>query len=52
MGIGEERVVRRMGTVADARRLARRRVPGPVWDYIEGGAGAETTLRANTAAWE
>ncbi|HTT86356.1 MAG TPA: alpha-hydroxy acid oxidase [Acidimicrobiales bacterium] len=38
--------------MADARRLARRRVPGPVWDYLEGGAGAETTLRANMAAFE
>ncbi len=52
MGIGEERAAARIRTVADARRLARRRVPGPVWDYIEGGAGAETTLRANVAAYE
>jgi isopentenyl diphosphate isomerase/L-lactate dehydrogenase-like FMN-dependent dehydrogenase len=42
----------RIGTVADARRMARRRVPGPVWDYLEGGAGAETTLRANVDAFE
>jgi isopentenyl diphosphate isomerase/L-lactate dehydrogenase-like FMN-dependent dehydrogenase len=38
--------------VADARRLARRRVPGPVWDYLEGAAGAETTAGANIGAFE
>jgi len=52
MGIGERRAAARIGTVADARRLARRRVPGPVWDYLEGGAGAETTRRANIEAFE
>jgi isopentenyl diphosphate isomerase/L-lactate dehydrogenase-like FMN-dependent dehydrogenase len=52
MGVGERRAAARIGTVADARRLARRRVPGPVWDYLEGGAGAETTLRANIDAYE
>ncbi|HXQ61821.1 MAG TPA: alpha-hydroxy acid oxidase [Acidimicrobiales bacterium] len=51
MGIGEGRASARIGTVADARRLARRRVPGPVWDYLEGGAGAETTLAANLDAF-
>jgi L-lactate dehydrogenase (cytochrome) len=45
-------VAQRIGTVADARRLARRRVPGPVWDYLEGAAGAETTSRANIDAYE
>jgi isopentenyl diphosphate isomerase/L-lactate dehydrogenase-like FMN-dependent dehydrogenase len=52
MGVGERRAAARIKTVADARRLARRRVPGPVWDYIEGGAGSETTLRANIEAFE
>ena len=52
MGVGEGRAAARIGTVADARRLARRRVPGPVWDYLEGGAGAEITLRANVDAFE
>ncbi len=52
MGIGEARAATRIKTVADARRLAHRRLPGPVWDYIEGGAGAETTLRANIDAYE
>jgi isopentenyl diphosphate isomerase/L-lactate dehydrogenase-like FMN-dependent dehydrogenase len=52
VGIGEQRAAARIRTVADARRLTRWRVPGPVWDYIEGGAGAETTLRANLRAFE
>ena len=51
MGIGERRNAARIGTVADARRLARRRLPGPVWDYLEGGAGAETTAHANVEAF-
>ncbi len=52
VGVGEKRAVGRIGTVADARRLARRRVPGPVRDYLEGGAGAETTMRANIDAFD
>ena len=36
-------------TVADARRLAKRRLPAPVFDYIDGAAGAESTMRANQA---
>jgi L-lactate dehydrogenase (cytochrome) len=51
VGVGEKRAAARIRTLADARRLARRRVPGPVWDYIEGGAGSETTLRANVDAF-
>ena len=51
MGVGERRVAARIGTVADARRLARRRLPGPVWDYIEGGAGAEATMHGNCEAF-
>jgi isopentenyl diphosphate isomerase/L-lactate dehydrogenase-like FMN-dependent dehydrogenase len=43
----QRRVASRINTVADARRLARRRVPRPVFDYIEGGAGSESTVRAN-----
>ena len=36
----------------DFRRLAKARLPGPIFDYIEGGADDETTLRRNTAAFE
>ena len=38
--------------MVDARRLARRRVPGPLFDYMEGGAGSESTMRANHASIE
>src|SRR3954465_7020627 len=36
----------------DFRRLARRRVPGPIFDYIDGGADDEMTYRRNTAGFE
>ena len=36
----------------DFRELARRRVPGPIFDYIDGGADDEVTLRRNTAGFE
>lgn len=36
----------------DFRRLARQRLPGPVFHYIDGGADDEVTLRRNTAAFE
>jgi L-lactate dehydrogenase (cytochrome) len=35
----------------DDRALARRRLPRFLFDYIDGGAGAEQTLAANAAAW-
>ncbi|HLV11319.1 MAG TPA: alpha-hydroxy acid oxidase [Trueperaceae bacterium] len=38
-------------SVADLRRLARRRLPRMVFDYIDGGAEDERTLRANEAAF-
>lgn len=36
----------------DFRRLARRRLPGPIFNYIDGGADDETTLRRNTSAFD
>src|SRR3954462_12725167 len=36
----------------DFRRLAQRRVPGPIFDYRDGAADDETTLRQNTASFE
>ena len=35
-------------TIADLRLSARRRLPKAVFDYIDGGAGDETTLRRNS----
>ena len=43
----QRRVASGINTVADAQRLARGRVPRPVFDYIEGGAGSESTVLAN-----
>jgi isopentenyl diphosphate isomerase/L-lactate dehydrogenase-like FMN-dependent dehydrogenase len=34
-------------TVDDIRTIARRRLPRMSFDFVDGGAGAETTLRAN-----
>jgi L-lactate dehydrogenase (cytochrome) len=36
----------------DFRRLAKRRVPGPIFDYIDGAADDEVTHRRNTKAFE
>ncbi|MEM8695792.1 MAG: alpha-hydroxy acid oxidase [Pseudomonadota bacterium] len=36
----------------DFRQLARRRLPSPVFHYIDGGADDETTLRRNTTAFD
>jgi isopentenyl diphosphate isomerase/L-lactate dehydrogenase-like FMN-dependent dehydrogenase len=38
--------------IADLQAAARRRLPGVVWRFIEGGAEDELTLRANRAAFE
>lgn len=37
---------------ADFRRSAERRLPRFLFDYIDGGAGAEATLASNSADWE
>jgi len=36
----------------DFRRLAKRRLPSPIFHYIDGGADDEVTLRHNTQAFE
>jgi L-lactate dehydrogenase (cytochrome) len=36
----------------DFRTLARKRLPGPIFNYIDGGADDEATLRRNTAAFD
>jgi len=36
----------------DFRRLAKRRLPGPIFDYIDGAADDEVTYRRNTEAFE
>ncbi len=46
-----ERRLARAASVADLRLLAKRRLPGGVFDYIDGGAEDERTLAANQAAF-
>jgi L-lactate dehydrogenase (cytochrome) len=41
----------RAASVDDFRRMARRRLPGGVFDYIDGGAEDERTLASNRAAF-
>ena len=36
----------------DFRRLAKKRLPGPIFNYIDGAADDETTYRRNTASFE
>jgi L-lactate dehydrogenase (cytochrome) len=38
--------------IADLRELARRRVPRPLFEFIDGAAEDETTLRRNTEAFD
>jgi L-lactate dehydrogenase (cytochrome) len=45
------RRLRRAAGVSDLRRIARRRLPAGVFDYIDGGAEDERTLAANTRAF-
>jgi len=46
--VGPPRVV----NIADLRRVAQRRLPRAVFDYIDGGADQELTLRENVAAYD
>ena len=49
-GDATDRRLRRAADVGDLRRIARRRLPRGVFDYIDGGAEDEITLDANSAA--
>ena len=42
----------RADTIEDLRRLARRRLPRAIFDFVEGGAGDELTVARNRAAFE
>ena len=49
---GRGRRLARAASIDDLRRLARRRAPRAVFDYTDGGAGAEVSLRRSRAAFE
>jgi L-lactate dehydrogenase (cytochrome) len=38
--------------IADLRRVAKRRLPRAVFDYVDGGADAESTLRSNVSVFD
>lgn len=46
------RALERCYSVADVRRLAWRRLPAPIFHYLDGGADDERTLERNTAAFD
>jgi L-lactate dehydrogenase (cytochrome) len=42
----------RCHSILDLRELARRRLPGPIFHYLDGAAETEVTARRNTAAFD
>ncbi|GAA4727625.1 quinone-dependent L-lactate dehydrogenase [Nocardioides endophyticus] len=48
----EQRRLARCLSVDDLERLARRRVPAAVWDYVHGGSDGELALARNRAAFD
>lgn len=42
----------RVVNISDLRRMARRRLPRAVFDYIDGGAEAEVTMRENSRVFD
>src|SRR5205085_10384286 len=51
MQLGTTRQLGRANNIADLRKLARRRLPRPIFDYIDGGADDEVTLERNMSAF-
>jgi len=51
-GDATDRRLARAATIGDLRAQARRRVPRAVFDYTDGAAGAELSLRRSRAAFE
>jgi L-lactate dehydrogenase (cytochrome) len=47
-----EHIIANPLTIADFRRIAQRRLPRFVFDYVDGAAGDETTMHRNRAAFE
>ena len=46
------RRLRRAVNINDLRLLAQRRVPRAIFDYIDGGADGEVTMRENIRSWD
>jgi (S)-3,5-dihydroxyphenylglycine transaminase len=47
----EVEIARSACTLGDYERLAKRVLPGEIWDFIAGGAGEERTVAANTSSF-
>ena len=45
-------LVDRCNSIGDFRSMARQRLPGPIFHYIDGAADDEVTYRTNTVAYE
>src|SRR5436305_5084222 len=52
IGVGARMRLRNCYYFHDFRQLARRRLPGPIFDYIDGAADDEVTHRRNSASFE
>jgi L-lactate dehydrogenase (cytochrome) len=52
LAAADDRAARRLRNVHDARRAARRRLPAVVFDYVDGAADDEVTMRRNERAFE
>ncbi|MFQ5610356.1 MAG: alpha-hydroxy-acid oxidizing protein, partial [Woeseiaceae bacterium] len=44
--------VEKCNNITDLRTVAKRRLPAPVFHYLDGGADDELTLRRNTRAFD
>src|SRR6516225_8322286 len=51
-GVGNNMRLRDCHNFHDFRSLAKRRLPAPIFDYIDGGADDEVTLRQNSASFD
>ena len=51
MRLSRTRRLDRANNIVDLRRLARRHLPGPIFDYIDGGADDEVTVARNMSAF-
>src|ERR1700733_1226828 len=50
--VGMNRMIDNCHSVGDLRQRARRRLPAPIFDVMEGGAETEVTARRNTDAFD
>ncbi len=46
------RALQRVVNIDDLRGLAKKRAPLPIFDYVDGGADGEVTLRDNRRSWD